>query len=376
MSNAHNPQHWSQLDTEEQIRFWQGVEDGHVASFLVSPEKKSTRRRRGEHSTKPKCENPTWFRPEHYKKLGGQLGHAYNRLVQKDRTTGEVRLRMHVSLHPLYVRERRRAGRRYGFRPEKQRLLDAIWPVLISFCDAGKLTVGMCISRLAKELSQKDSHGKVIPETEVTVSRLSRLIDEQVRFGVLAVSEENSWDRESRTWLPKYVYITALGFQMLGVDLEKLDAEQQKKLRQSEEHRRLIEEGILREDEEISPRAARERWYRQKTLDALKFRRQRGAERKRANRLARYSRERQIHEMSLHILKTMPADEAYWCTTERLQQLATCISWSWPWLRRPDGYHLAIFSMPLPGAFGVCPDSCNCLVFIHLTFRPSDHRWF
>ncbi len=72
-----------------------------------------------------------------------------------------------------------------------------------------------------------------------------------------------------------------------------------------------------------------ERWYRQK-LDALKFRRQRGAERKRANRLARYSRERQIHEMSLHILKTMPADEAYWCTTERLQQLATCISWSWP----------------------------------------------
>ncbi|HDT1097355.1 TPA: replication initiation protein, partial [Klebsiella pneumoniae subsp. pneumoniae] len=68
--------------------------------------------------------------------------------------------------------------------------------------------------------------------------------------------------------------------------------------------------------------AARERWYRQKTLDALRFRRQRGAERKRANRLARYSRERQIHEMSLHILKTMPADEAYWCTTERLQQLA------------------------------------------------------
>lgn len=36
MSNAHNPQHWSQLDMDEQIRFWQGVEDGHVASFLVS----------------------------------------------------------------------------------------------------------------------------------------------------------------------------------------------------------------------------------------------------------------------------------------------------------------------------------------------------
>ncbi len=111
----------------------------------------------------------------------------------------------------------------------------------------------MCISRLAKELSQKDSHGKVIPETEVTVSRLSRLIDEQVRFGVLAVSEENSWDRESRTWLPKYVYITALGFQMLGVDLEKLDAEQQKKAPAKRRASSSYRGGILREDEEISP---------------------------------------------------------------------------------------------------------------------------
>lgn len=55
-----------------------------------------------------------------------------------------------------------------------------------------------------------------------------------------------------------------------------------KKLRQSEEHRRLIEEGFCVKMRR-SPRAARERWYRQK-LDALKFRRQRGAERKRANR--------------------------------------------------------------------------------------------
>lgn len=322
MSNSHNPQHWSQLDTEEQIRFWQGVDDGHVDSFLVAPEKKRTRRRRGEHSTKPKCENPSWFRPAHYKKLGGQLGHAYNRLVQKDQATGEVRLRMHISLHPLYVKERRRAGRRYGFRPEKQRLLDAIWPVLISFCDAGKLTVGMCLSRLAREISPKDGKGKVIPETEVTVPRLSRLIDEQVRFGVLAVSEENTWDRESRSWLPKYVYITALGFQMLGVDLVKLDAEQQKKLKLSEERRQLIQEGILQEDEELSPHAARQRWYHQKSLEALRFRRQRGAERKRANRLARLPQDRQIYEMSRHILKTMPPEEAYWCTPERLQQLA------------------------------------------------------
>ena len=146
MAEEHNPQHWSQLDTEDQIRFWQGIDDGHVDSFLVAPVKKSTRRRRGEHSTKPKCENPSWFRPARYKKLSGQLGHAYNRLVMIDPDTGESRLRMHISLHPLYVNERLRAGRKYAFRPEKQRLLDAIWPMLVSFCDAGKHTVGMCVS--------------------------------------------------------------------------------------------------------------------------------------------------------------------------------------------------------------------------------------
>lgn len=44
--------------------------------------------------------------------------------------------------------------------------------------------------------------------------------------------------------------------------------------------------------------------------------------RKRANRLAKLPRDRQIHEMSRHIMKTLPPDEAYWCTAERLEQMA------------------------------------------------------
>lgn len=43
----------------------------------------------------------------------------------------------------------------------------------------------MSVTRLAEEISPKDSEGHVIPELEVTVSRLSRLLAEQVRFGVL-----------------------------------------------------------------------------------------------------------------------------------------------------------------------------------------------
>ncbi|EOY6764540.1 plasmid replication initiator RepA, partial [Escherichia coli] len=67
-------------------------------------------------------------------------------------------------------------------------------------------TVGMSVSRLAREISPKDSKGKVITGLEVTVSRLSRLLAEQVRFGVLGVSEKTLWDRETRQRLPRYVW--------------------------------------------------------------------------------------------------------------------------------------------------------------------------
>ncbi|SAG90862.1 replication initiation protein [Enterobacter hormaechei] len=229
---------------------------------------------------------------------------------------------MHVSRHPLYVAGRRKAGRKYGFRPERQRLLDALWPVLISFCDAGKHTVGMCISRLAKELSAKDAKGNVISETEVTVSRLSRLIEEQVRFGVLGLAEERAWDRESRTWLPTYVYITPVGFQMLGVDMDKLFKEQEKKLRQSAEREQLIREGVMSEHDDVQAHSARKCWSGRKRQEALVYRRKKGAERKRANNLIKLPADERLHAMSEWIYRTLPPDEAYWCTSERLKALA------------------------------------------------------
>lgn len=314
--------HWSELPADELTRFWQDVDAGKQDNFLTEPVKKRTRRTRGDHSTRSKCEFPVWFRPAHYKKLSGELGHAYNRLVMFDKATGKTRLRVHVSRHPLFVTGRRKAGRKYGFRPERQRLIDALWPLLVSFCDAGKHTVGMCISRLAKELSAKDGKGNVIPETAVTVSRLSRLIEEQVRFGVLGLAEERAWDRESRSWLPVYVYITPAGFQMLGVNMDKLLKEQDKKLRLSAERERLIHEGAMREHDDITPHKARQCWSGQKRRDALTYRRKKGAERKRANNLIKLPADERLHVMEKWVFKTLSHDEAYWCTPERLTQLA------------------------------------------------------
>ncbi|EOU2425143.1 plasmid replication initiator RepA, partial [Salmonella enterica] len=201
-------------------------------------------------------------------------------------------------------------------------LLDAIWPVLVSFSDAGTHTVGMCVSRLAREISPKDSKGNVIPELEVTVSRLSRLLAEQVRFGVLGVSEETMWDRETRQRLPRYVWITPAGWQMLGVDMIKLHEQQQKRLRESAIRQQLIQEGALREDEDISVHAARKRWYLQRSQDAQKHRRAKAAARKRANRLKKLPVDQQIHEMAEHLRKCLPPDEAYFCSDDYLKQLA------------------------------------------------------
>lgn len=93
------------------------------------------------------------------------------------------------------------------------------------------------------ENSARKMPGEVISGTEVTVRRISALIAEQVRFGVLGVSEETLWDRESRKRLPKYVWITPVGWKMLGVDLMKLQEQQLKNYVNARNVRRSLKRG-------------------------------------------------------------------------------------------------------------------------------------
>jgi hypothetical protein len=87
------------------------------------------------------------------------------------------------------------------------------------------------------------------------------------------VSEETAWDRESRKRLPKYVWITAAGFKMLGVDLMKPMEQQLKKLCESEERQALIKEGLLGEHEEISSIRRASAGISSAAFEALKYRR-------------------------------------------------------------------------------------------------------
>lgn len=45
----------------------------------------------------------------------------------------------------------------------------------------------------------------------------------KIRLGVLGLAGEPTRDRESRFWLPTYLYITPVGFQILGFDMDKLE---------------------------------------------------------------------------------------------------------------------------------------------------------
>ncbi len=95
MSNAHNPQHWSQLDTEEQIGIsGRGREDGHVASFWF-PRRRNlpvAGAARALHKTQ-NVKTPSWFRPGITKNWVASWGTPIT-VFELNRTTGEVRLRI------------------------------------------------------------------------------------------------------------------------------------------------------------------------------------------------------------------------------------------------------------------------------------------
>jgi hypothetical protein len=109
---------------------------------------------------------------------------------------------------------------------------------------------------------------------------------------------------------------------MLGVDMDKLFKEQEKKLRQSAEREQLIREGVMSEHDDVQAHSARKCWSGRKRREALVYRRNKGAERKPANNLIKLPADERLHAMSEWIYRTLPPDEAYWCTSERLKALA------------------------------------------------------
>lgn len=252
------------------------------------PKTKKSQRRRGDHSIACKCPEPKFTRPEHFGQLPQVLRKSYHQLLKR-----------RFSRHPYFVQMQHVAGRQRGFRETRQRLMDALAVLLVSGCDIATLNVILNSSQMRKALSKKDSQGNVIESEAVTDSRICRLLDELVRFGLLEPYLKKI-DPYTKSYLPRHVTLTEQFFRLAKVDLDLLYKEQDKRLK-------ALSEGILEPGETMSVRAARQRFQEQKVIDALKVRRARAAEQKRLSNIADVEDldERQ-YQIAAWLIKTRP----------------------------------------------------------------------
>ncbi|WP_309242194.1 MULTISPECIES: plasmid replication initiator RepA [unclassified Pantoea] len=270
--------------------------------------KRPDNRHRGDHSTACKCSNPEWFAPAGYRRLPGQMGHAMSRLVVKDKRTGKMTLRQRMSRHPYFVQLREAAGRKRDFRPEKQALYDAMWPLCVQRADLATSVVTFNGSKLADELSPKDENGNVIPETRVEPSRLSRLFEEWERYGLIE-RPNLEMDPVTGYCMPRHIVLTDQFWQLCGIDMDKFLAERNERLAAEAD-------GIIEPGTHASVRAARRRWYENMRMATLISRRDKASRQKRRKRLSKLPIDDRRNAMAkllrarpVHEWKTLPPED-------------------------------------------------------------------
>lgn len=216
-----------------------------------------TNRQRGEHSTRCKCPHPAYFRSRSFKNLPGELGRAYHNLVGYD-ADGRPFLKRHVSRDIFFVQYRHLSNRRRDFRPERRRLIDALWPLLISKLDLATGLVTICLTTVARELSVMDCQGNIDASQAVSPSRISRLIKELVRYGLLE-AQSLEWDAKRNMFMPRYIALTEQGWKLTHCNIDKLLREQQQRLRET----------APQNNEFITVNEARKTWLEKKRLSTL-----------------------------------------------------------------------------------------------------------
>lgn len=268
---------------------------------LNGPNPKSDGRHRGDHSVLCKCPEPVWFAPQSYRPLPGEFGHAMRRLVAKDKSTGQLRLSQRLSRNPYFVRLRHAAGRVRDFRPERRALIDALIPLLVQRADMATWVVTMNVGRLAAELSPKDENGDVIPGTRVEPGRLSRLLPELQRFGLVELPDLE-WDPVEEYWMPRHIMLTDRFWQLCGVNMDKLYVQRNQRLEAEAE-------GITEPGTHESVRAARRRWYENMRMATLLKRREKAVKEKRRKKLGKLPLDERRTAMASWLIRTLPNHE-------------------------------------------------------------------
>ncbi|WP_262359641.1 plasmid replication initiator RepA [Vibrio mimicus] len=279
---------------------------------------KSTKRKRGTHSTCCLNPKPVYVRPASWKNLPGELGKTFNFCRKRD-----------ISRDPHFVHLRQAAGRQRDFKDVRRNLINPMFQMLLSRHDLATGIVELDLEDMAAELSKMwvtdpETGEQYITESKVTVSRISRFIDEvMIPFGLCYVHADGDeanpksgmvWDQANGFWFPKVLVLTNEFYRLAGADLDKLYT-------QADEQLALRNSGLTEAGEVITLREARNRKRKQIFKRAWDARKQNAGAQRRRNKLASKSLDERKHEVATALTKSMPAHELAQLSSEQFNKL-------------------------------------------------------
>lgn len=265
-------------------------------------------RRRGNHSTRCINLKPVYVRSKNFKRLPGLLHLAFKNACDRD-----------VSKHPLFVQLREVAGRERGFRPEAQYLLNALMPLLVSRHDLLTKTVNLNIEQMAEELSKKwvvdtETGEDQLVDCKVTVSRVSRIINNVlIAYGLATAPRGMIWDKKHGLWFPKVLELTDSFYKVLGINLEDLE-------RQIEKRLHLMNQDITNPDEVLTIAKLRKIKHAAILKRSWELRLKNSNASKKKTKLAQMTVEERKHEVAKMLAKQKTADELALMTAEAFEK--------------------------------------------------------
>ncbi len=275
-------------------------------------------RQRGAHSTCCLNPKPVYVRPASWKNLPGELGKTFNFCRKRD-----------ISRDPHFVHLRQAAGRQRDFKDVRRNLINPIFQLCLSRHDLVTGIIELDLEDMAAELSKMwvtdpATGEQYLTESKVTVSRISRFIDEvMIPFGLAYVHSDGDqsspksgmvWDQANGFWFPKVLVLTDEFYRLAGANLEKLNIQRERQLA-------LRNEGVTDEGEIITVAEARMRKRKQIFKRAWECRKQNAGAQRRRNKLASKSLDERKHEVATALTKSMPAHELALLSSEQFNKL-------------------------------------------------------
>ena len=266
----------------------------------------TSKRQRGQHSTRCLNPAPVYERAANWKLLPGELGKTFKFCCKRD-----------VSCDPHFVHLKQTVGRQRHFKKIRRHLLNAFFQMCISRHSLVEGIIDLNLDSMAIELSKAqivdpDTGELIIVEEVMTVSRISRLINEvMIPYGLAYVQSDGDeadphngmvWDKVHRQWFPKVIVLTDNFYRIAGADIDKLNIQREQQLI-------FRNQGLSDDDEILTVKEARKRMRQQIFRRSWELRKNNSVSQRKRNRLAGMTVDERKHEIAKELSRKLPACE-------------------------------------------------------------------